>query len=273
MYRVGVRKRRAVSDDVVKQNMERCADLPVYATPGLESGSVAICAAGPSLLGEIETIRTLHRIGVPICAVKGVTDILIEHGIVPKYAVFMDAKEDQARFLTNPHPDIEYLICSQSHPAVFAALEGFKVTVWHGQCQSFAQYIVDTSAKPATYIHGPTTGAAAINLMRSMGYGPLNLFGYDCSFVEQSHVYDRDDSKTLTVKVNKRPFKTTLPMVDQHNFLIWLFIVASLDVRVYGDSALQESVRVIESAPMTSPDDYSMMVDAPLDGFEEKDLV
>jgi len=239
--------------------MEACSHLPVYRDPGKESGSVVICAAGPSLLKEMEVIKSLYRAGVPVCAVKGVADVLIENGIIPKYAVFMDAHESQARFLKSPHPGIQYLMCTQTHPKVMGLLEGYNVLTWHGQCKAKAAEL----HPGALYLAGITTGMAAISLMTSMGYAPLHLFGFDCSYTDLTHVYDKTPDQTIDVTVGGRDFKTSLAMIDQHNALVGLIAQVRLDARVYGDGALYHSARMMVTA--TRPDDYVMLVDHPLD--------
>lgn len=263
---VAVDRRRSLPDAVVEQHMAACAHLPVYDTPGLKSGPVVICAAGPSLLDNIALIAGLQKSGIPICAVKGVSDVLIANGIIPDYAVFMDPQEHQERFLKTPHPDVLYLVCTQSHPDVFKRLQGFKVLTWHGQCREAAQ----AQQREASYIHAATTGIAAVQLMRSFGYSRQHMFGFDCSYRgEVGHVYDKPAKPTMRVKVGKREFTTTLAMLDQHNLLIGLMIECpDLAMTIYGDGALMESVRALRNV-LATPYDYMMTTDEkPSDHFD-----
>lgn len=106
-------------------------EVPKYNEVGTKSGRVVICAAGESTLEMLPLIKQRKAEGIAICAVKGVANVLIENGVVPDYAVFMDSQENQVRFFENPHPDVTYYVASNSHPKVFEALKGFKCIQWY----------------------------------------------------------------------------------------------------------------------------------------------
>lgn len=87
-----------------------------------------------------------------------------------------------------------------------------------------------------------------MNLMRSMGYSTLEMFGFDCCFREKSHIYDKPKyARTVKAWIGEREFTTTLDMMGQHeDFLRILerapetkFIVMGSGMLVY---ALREFV-------------------------------
>lgn len=189
-------------------------NVPVYNEVGTKSGRVVICAAGPSTLEMLPLIKARKAEGVPICAVKGVANVLIENGVVPDYAVFMDSQENQARFFDKPHPDVTYYIASNCHPKVFDALTGFKCVQWHA---SSVELLKAGGFKGYYITGGRTTGLRAVNLMRSMGFDTIEMVGLDCCFNEQSHIYEKPKyAKTVRAVVGEREFTTTLDMMGQH---------------------------------------------------------
>lgn len=213
---------------------------PRYKPKG-ETGPVAICAAGPSLQSQLPTLRKLVADGVPVCAVKGVEKYLREHGIPVKYAVFMDAKPDQVRFVTEPSKDTTYLLASQCDPSLFDALDGYDIQVWNGSDPEFHEPGED-------YITGGgTTGIRAINLMRWTGYKGLHLFGFDCCLIgDESHVYAKDQiGDRITVYVNGKKFITTGELAAQHQQMLECLYLPPFRpaICVHGDGALYESTK------------------------------
>ena len=189
-------------------------EVPRYNEVGTRSGRVVLCAAGQSTLEMLPLIKKRKADGIPVCAVKGVANVLIENGVVPDYAVFMDSQENQTRFFDNPHPDVTYYIASNCHPKVFEALKGFKVIQWHA---SSIELLKAGGFKGYYITGGRTTGLRSVNLMRSMGFDTLEMFGYDCCFRERSHIYDKPKyARTVMALVGEREFTTTLDMMGQH---------------------------------------------------------
>lgn len=243
---VKINPQRNVSDEQLRANVLASFAWPQFKIGG-ESGSVVICAAGPSLLEELPTIKALYAAGIPVCAVKGVADILIENGIIPKYAVFMDGQEDQMRFITKPHPDVEYLVSGTCRPEFFEALRGFKVTAWQGQEK-------DLMPSGTKYVSGGSfTGLRAIQLMRCKGYSAHHLFGFDCSAREKkTHAYSTRERDLQEVTLLGRDFLTTHALVCQHQqFLDW-YCTEKIDCALfmYGDGMLQHAVRALENGPL-----------------------
>lgn len=236
-----------IKDEVLRANIQASFAWPQFQSGG-ETGSVVICAAGPSLLDEMPTIKALYNAGVHVCAVKGVADILIENGIIPKYAVFMDGQEDQMRFVQNPHPDIEYLVSGSCRPEFFNALKGYKVTCWQGQEK-------DLMPPGTCYVTGGSfTGLRTIQLMRAKGYTVQHLFGFDCSARDDgtTHAYAAGPRNLLKAWLLFREFMTTRTMVCQHQqFLDWYCTeeLEGVTLFMYGDGMLQHAVNALQAGP------------------------
>lgn len=233
---------------------------PRYAEDDEKRGPVVICAAGPSLLADIPLIKALYDMGVPVCAVKGVADILQEHGIIPTYAVFHDPKENQLAYLKNPNPKTLYYLSSQVHPALYAKAHGAgcRIEVWHGSTPDyFADGDFDITEGPNAGKRGIlvigggcTTGLRAINLMRSHGHDDLHLFGFDCSSENgRTHTegYEKKHYDTITVTVNGRTFQTHANIAAQHDqfFDQLVFITPRPNLTVYGTGTIAEGMKAL----------------------------
>jgi hypothetical protein len=230
-----------ISLEDLERNIRNSLRYPQF-RPGGGEGAVAICAAGPSLLDHLELLKALKLAGVPICAVKGVEQVLIDNGIVPDFAVNMDGRPDQIRFYDKPHKDVEYLIAGQCDPAVFKALEGYKVTVWHGEGRSLGILPEDT----AYILGGSTTGLRAISLMWSRGYTVPHLFGFDCCVRENStHVYEVTNPKLVRdYYMGLKHFRATTQMVHQYNEFLGCFGEdRKLTMFIYGNGLIAEAWR------------------------------
>lgn len=229
----------------VAANVASSRGLPLFQPEPGVSGPVAICAAGPSLLDKLDLLRALDKIGVPICAVKGVVNVLADHGIKANYAVFLDPKEDQLRFFDRIVDGVQYLMGSQMSPKAFEKLQGHDFRVFHAVSPSVL--------RPGDHVvtGGATTGLRAINLMRWAGYNKLHLFGFDCAILgAKSHVYEPPEhGRSFKARVGDRSFVTTPELYLQHNQFIEQCVLAKppANVVIYGNGTLAEAGRMIAS--------------------------
>lgn len=141
----------------------------------IRDGVVALVASGPSVAGELNVIREMQAIGTPIVAVKDAHDWLIGKGVIPDFALAIDPQEHRWNCFKAKHPDVQYMIASQCHAAMFDHLEGHKVTIWH-------PYIMKGQKRPRgrmTIGGGTTSGLRAISLFYVLGYRHFALFGFD----------------------------------------------------------------------------------------------
>jgi Protein of unknown function DUF115 len=213
--------------------------------PGNEVGPVALCAAGPSLLSQLPTLKKMSDDNIPICAVKGVENVLRDHGINVRYCVYMDAKADQLRFIKNPSRGTLYLLASQCDPSVFDALNGYDIRVFHMTNPSLH------NGGEMFILGGMTTGLRSINLMRTLGYSVIHLFGYDCCLSDdQSHVYDKEKiGDKFRVYVGGVPFWTTGELAIQHEQFLnqYVYTPGAPAFAVHGFSALFQSMKELTS--------------------------
>jgi hypothetical protein len=168
--------RCAANDEQLFANIDSALErglpeLTVQEDP--HAGRVAIVGSGPSVAGQIATIHQMKAEGVPILAVRDAHDWLIHNGVIPDYALSVDPLEKAAECFRNPHPEVHYLIASQSHPKMLDYLKGYKVTLWHPYFQKGQKY-------PKHLIPGgETSGLRAIAVLYVMGWRDFHLFGFD----------------------------------------------------------------------------------------------
>lgn len=175
---------------------------------------LSIVAGGPSLL-----YRWPDLIG-DVLSLNNTYSFLIEKGIVPKYWMLLDAREENVEFLRDAHPDVEHYVAGQCHPAVFDRLSGFKTTFYLTQLPDTLEIVKDID-KPKHQLAGAagTVGMRALSLAYALGYRELHLYGYDSSYMDgEHHAYKQalnDDSKTIEVFIDGKQFVTTPAFAHQ----------------------------------------------------------
>ena len=171
----------------IKRNTERgllnAHDLPEWR----EAIPIAIVGGGPSLNGELDLLRRFRN----VMACGSVHDHLVHSGIMPTWTVIVDADPVMAQYVRHPVKSCTYLVASQCDEAVFRALEGFKVVLWHAGDQTLSTGIWGEDEK-VLIGGGCTVGTRAIMLALAFGYPHQHLFGFDtCVFDEDTHhAYD-----------------------------------------------------------------------------------
>lgn len=170
----------------VLRNVERTLSVPYERFNehlGSQKGrTVSICGSGPSFATEYR-----HTVG-DILACNGAHDYLLERGIIPKYALFMDAAEFMDGFIKLPHPDVTYLVASRCHESVFKRLEGCKVVVWHCMGDPGLIDFLEQRSVNEPAVHG---GSAAVTramiIAYALGYEDWHVFGCDSSYDGDTH--------------------------------------------------------------------------------------
>jgi hypothetical protein len=173
------------------------------------SGVASLVGSGPSLH---ETYTDLRG---DVFAINQAIGVLLDKGIVPKFAMLWDAAQIVEQFAI-PHPDITYLVASRCHPAVFERLKDCRVAVWHaGGDHNIAEVIAEKKI-PEPMINGGSAGITrGIYVVSSLGYRDINIFGGDSSYSDDgkthangSLVYEKD----MQVAIGNNPphwFRTT----------------------------------------------------------------
>ena len=176
------------------------------------SGAASIVGSGPSLAWTYQDI-----VG-DVIAVNSAHDFLISKGIIPKYAMYWDAHPVAVKFAQHPHKDVIYLVSSRCDPAMFEALEGYKVVVFHAMAADDLEQILASNKIMEPMIAGGSAGVTRADFLAGfMGYTERHWFGIDgCYQKGESHADKGTDTGTrITLKVYGKEFETSMWMAIQ----------------------------------------------------------
>lgn len=235
----------------IRENVKR--DLPWLHSYPAHNKSAVIVGGAPSLKENYKNIRDRQKRGQVIFSLNGTLDQLIERGITPDFHVMMDARPENAQFVSKGH-DVEYLVNAVCHPDVFKALEGKNVTVWHSHIENEEEYVRILSEfkdKPWGIIGtGNTVGLTCMILALILGYRRLHLYGMDSSYSESEHHAYRqelnDGESVFSVWANNKEYKCSRWMMKQANDFQGIFrqlIAQGCTITAHGDGLLPDICR------------------------------
>lgn len=207
--------------------------------PLVLGGRIALVGSGPSVKGELESIRKLREQKVPIVAIKDAHDWLIENDFIPDYALAVDPQEHRWACFRKKHPAVKYLIASQCHPAMFEHLKDMDVQLWHLYIKEGQTYPPDSMLVTG----GTTSGLRALTLFYSMGYRKFELFGYDSCLQENELRMDGTTFDKPPIEIfigeRKRRFLTTPEMAAQAGEFQTLFrVLHDVEIKSHGHGVI-----------------------------------
>jgi len=158
---------------------------------------IALVGGGPSLkdtIGELLDFTT-----VMVCGSSH--DYVQEHSPrIPTYCAVCDPDPIMANYLRRPNPDTTYLLSSHCNPAVYEALAGHRIIMWHcwpiGAADEAAkQFLQDHTPGWVAIGGGCTIGLRGISMATMMGYTDLHFFGFDScmTLTDEHHAYPFTD--------------------------------------------------------------------------------
>jgi hypothetical protein len=204
------------------------------------AGEVAIVGGGPSLKDMLPELRQRAQAGVQVVAVNGAHDYLVQRGIEPDVHVIIDARPENAKFITKPAKS--YVLASQCAPETFARAAGRDVTIAHMNTERVLESIPQ-GLKPVNLISsGSTVALAAIAIGYVRGFRKFYLYGMDSSYEDTRHAYPQslnDQDRVIEAQAGGRKFKCAPWMLAQvEHFQILAAELANdgceLHVRCYG---------------------------------------
>lgn len=176
-----------VTLDNIKLNIKRphlrLHKLPEYKLVKGHDTPICLVGGGPSVKSQINKIRKFKT----IVACGSVNDWLMEQGIIPTYTAVCDPDPVCAKYLTKTHSETKYLIASGCDAAVFDALEGRQIVLWHCHSDEMHQQLVELEEDYQGIGGGCTVGLRALSIAVMMGYTNIHLFGYDSCFSKEDH--------------------------------------------------------------------------------------
>jgi len=202
--------------DNVRINSQR--GLPQVWPHAKQDTVLAICAGGPSLSATLGELKQAKQDGAKVVALAGAANFLLKNGITPDCHILLDSRIGNTKFITDTK--CKYLVASQCDPAVFDALKGRDVLIWHAINQpADAEEISKHYEAWVPVSGGNTIALRAIRLMQILGYYRFHLFGMDsCILDGEHHAYEQDsadDTPTTTIALNGKPFIVTAWQIQQ----------------------------------------------------------
>jgi hypothetical protein len=223
-----------------KRNSPRFASLPDL---GKGTGPCAIVAGGPSLNDELSKLYTFPG---PIIACGTVHDHLVQNGITPDYAVFVDPDPIIAKYLTCPNKNVCYLVASQCDEAVFAKLANYDIRMWHAYAANKDTWneITDYHGEP-TIPGGDNVVLRAWPIASVLGHRDIHFYGFDCSFpidCKSQHAYDYDwvveDPIGVTHEATGKRYISAPGWLAQLNVFMKMLAlgVGQFNITIHGDN-------------------------------------
>lgn len=166
--------RRKNFESVLARGLEVCGQLPE------REGALAVVGSGPSVRGLLWELADWPG---EVWAINGAYDYLQDKGIVPDGFFGIDPLPGLAAYLRRPNEKTTFYIASMCDPAVFDALAGYQVKLWHAAGE-------DTFPKGHWIVGGGTTAitrAPYFALLR--GWRDITLYGADSSFADDGSEY------------------------------------------------------------------------------------
>lgn len=208
------------------------------------SGTCSLVGSGPTIR---ETYKDLRG---DVIAVNSAIGFLLDHGVIPKYAMLWDAADIVSKFAV-PHPDVTYLVASRCHPSVFERLKDCKVIVWHAAGDHHIKELVKNEA-PEPYpvmVMGGTAGVTrGVFLIHLLGYRDIHIFGGDSSYGTDGNTHVRGSlvpEKDTMVSIGYNPpiwFRTTPEWAQQVNEYQTIFAMFTMNdavnLHVHGENTM-----------------------------------
>jgi hypothetical protein len=190
--------------EIIEANIRANAalDLPWLSLRTAHSGVAILCGGGPSIEGDLDTIRALQAAGGTIFAMNGTSQFLRSHGIEADHQMLVDAKPETAH-LVDPFAKSNW-IASQCQPATVA--RGNNVTLWHVYASNIESMFPPERVRSGGYVltsGGISVGNCALTVVFGQGFRAIHCFGYDSSHRDDdTHAYSQPMNRFIpTVEV------------------------------------------------------------------------
>lgn len=202
------------ADSQLHANLEhvKSLGLPELKLFEAHDKTLAICGGGPSLKRNWQLIPP----DCDVMALNGAYKFLRSKGRTALYFAMIDARAVNVNFFDDPAPETNFLLASQCHADVYAALSEMFVAVFHLATPSAQAAFPDADL----YVGGGgTVGLAALGLAMALGYRKVILYGYDSSIENgDSHAFTQPQNEgqaTIDAWVKDRKYTTTHAMAAQ----------------------------------------------------------
>lgn len=216
------------------------------------NGDFCMVGSGTSIEDNLQAIKDCHDQGMPIIAIKGAHDWLIERGIIPDVCIMLDPQPKIINCIKHrgqwpkTHKGCIYMIASQCSPEIFEALKSQRVVIWHALSN-----IGEAKILPGRMLvgGGTTTGLRAFNIGYLMGFRRFRMFGFDSCLKDKESMIKRMSgekaTKVIDVECGERVFPCNPAMAGQANELQTMIKMFDGNIRLksYGYGLITEILR------------------------------
>lgn len=211
-------------------------------------GDAVIIGGGPSVDGEVDKIIALVERGATVIAIERMYQWCLDHHIVPKYVVALDASEDVCESFHDTHPGVTHLVSVQCPPSVFGLLKKENTYIFNTPQRgiNMADHWDDGNYDVVTVINaGGSVTICAMSIALTLGMRDLHIFGFDCHVTEGNYAKNITGvgsiSHVYEIEIGEKVFKTTSPYLSFAQQFFEIIKMARANemigkVKVYGDS-------------------------------------
>lgn len=193
-----------VPDDVILANVRYAIRQghPQIRPLGPNYDRIALVGSGPSLKDTEGELLEALREGAKLVTMNAGYHWALDHNLIPKSQIVMDARPSNARFLEPNIPGCNYVLASQCAPETWDAVQGReKVWIFHASSglDDGLRTLLDGYYLGQWYgvIGGVTVLTRSLNLLRALGYLRFDLFGCDsCWFGDSHHILPQPENET-----------------------------------------------------------------------------
>lgn len=222
----------------VAENMK--LGLPLFWPEKIYGKFIHILAGGPS--------ASIYHGERPLMVAGSAHLYAEKHGYWPDFAVFLDAKDENTKFVTQAIKNCRYLVASQCSPVFVRHLLdlGCKIEIWHAQQAESDDWF---GVEPTIW-GGSTTTLRCFNIGILLGFEDFHVYGLDSSYSADGvlHPYEHFDklnNPTMVTGHNGRKFmcerwqvKQAIDMLNLVEDFGHLFKVS-----VYGDGLIADMLK------------------------------
>lgn len=217
----------------------------------LHDAVAIVVSAGESYKDNLHIIRELYeRKNHYLFCVKTNHDNLISEGLVPFGCILLDPRAKIKRFITNPHPDVNYFAASIVHPSTIDLLQEHRLFLYNATVGAGEMDLLnkasDNPDSKRIISGGSAAATRAIPVMRLLGFYKMKFFGYDCCYKEQPENMDETTKnghqKFWRVSKFGKEFWTSLELAAQvqdfENYFQSIIGDPSFEFEFFGDGII-----------------------------------
>lgn len=154
----------------------------IYHITNTYCGSIVVIGGGPSIDGEIDTIKKLISEGAKTMVISRMYPWCADHDIKADFVCSLDSMDRQKLGFAKLQTDTIHLMASVSLPESFDLLKNHTSYIWDTKDDKKAKIIRATNGyRVATVMNGGgSVMISAASLAMNLGFKDYHIFGFDC---------------------------------------------------------------------------------------------